>query len=111
MNSQRGYGAGNDKVIRANSSVAEITSYNYGAFTSTGFDLTNDNSVNASSKKYIYMAIAAEGATTTTYDNTIDWPGGTAPTSPAIGETDVLTFSTSDGGATYKAVHAIDGAK
>jgi len=111
VNSQRGYGAGNDKVIRANSSVAEITSYNYGAFTSTGFDLTNDNSVNASSKKYIYMAIAAEGATTTTYDNTIDWPGGTAPTSPAIGETDVLTFSTSDGGATYKAVHAIDGAK
>jgi len=111
VNSQRGYGAGNDKVIRANSSVAEITSYNYGAFTSTGFDLTNDNSVNASSKKYIYMAIAAEGATTTTYNNTIDWPGGTAPTSPAIGETDVLTFSTSDGGATYKAVHAIDGAK
>ena len=48
---------------------------------------------------------------TITYDSTLQWSGGTAPTSPAIGETDVLTFNTTDGGTTYQAVQAISGAK
>ena len=47
---------------------------------------------------------------TITYSSTLEWPSGTAPTSPAIGETDVLTFSTTDGGTSYQAVQAIDGA-
>ena len=47
---------------------------------------------------------------TITYDTAIEWPGGTAPTSPAIGDTDVITFSTRDGGTTYNAALAIDGA-
>ena len=46
-----------------------------------------------------------------TYDTSIQWAGGTAPTSPSIGETDILTFSTRDGGTTYNAVLAIDGAQ
>ena len=48
---------------------------------------------------------------TITYDTAIEWPSGTAPTSPAIGETDVITFNTRDGGSTYQGVLAIDGAK
>ena len=48
---------------------------------------------------------------TVTYDTAIEWPSGTAPTSPAIGETDVITFNTRDGGSTYQGVLAIDGAK
>ena len=48
---------------------------------------------------------------TITYDSTIEFAGGTAPTSPAIGDTDILTFSTRDGGTTYQSVLAIDGAK
>ena len=48
---------------------------------------------------------------TITYDTAIQWAGGTAPTSPATGETDVLTFSTRDGGTTYSAALAIDGAQ
>ena len=48
---------------------------------------------------------------TITYDTAIQWAGGTAPTSPAIGETDVLTFTTRDGGTTYNAALAIDGAQ
>jgi len=105
-------GAG-EKRLEWNTSDAESTA---GAdrvnVSSTGFSIaTTNTNVNSNGDNYIYMAIAAESATTTTYNNTIDWAGGTAPTSPAIGETDVLTFSTSDGGATYKAVHAIDGAK
>ena len=47
---------------------------------------------------------------TITYPSTLKWPSGTAPTSPAIGDTDVITFNTIDGGTTYKSVVAIDGA-
>jgi len=57
----------------------------------------------------IYQYSTATPATIT-YPSTLEWPSGTAPTSPAIGETDVLTFSTTDGGTTYQAVQAIDGA-
>lgn len=48
---------------------------------------------------------------TITYDSSIQWPSGTAPTSPASGETDVVTFTTRDGGTTYQGILAIDGAK
>jgi len=58
----------------------------------------------------IYQYSTATPATIT-YPSTLEWPSGTAPTSPAIGETDVLTFSTTDGGTSYQAVQAIDGAK
>ena len=57
---------------------------------------------------YQYSIVAAA---TITYDTNIQWAGGTAPTSPAIGDTDVLTFSTRDGGTTYNAALAIDGAQ
>jgi sugar lactone lactonase YvrE len=49
-------------------------------------------------------------AYTVTYDSTLQWGGGTAPDSPLANETDVLTFSTRDGGTTYQAAIAIDGA-
>jgi DNA-binding beta-propeller fold protein YncE len=58
----------------------------------------------------IYQYSSATPATIT-YDPDLQWSGGTAPTSPAIGETDVLTFNTTDGGTTYKSALAIDGAK
>jgi len=47
---------------------------------------------------------------TITYPSTIQFSGGTAPTAPAVGDTDVLTFNTTDGGTTYNAALAIDGA-
>jgi len=50
------------------------------------------------------------GSYTITYSSAIEFHGGTAPDSPAAGETDVLTFSTRDGGTTYHATQAIDGA-
>ena len=111
MDTQRGFTSGNDKVLRANSSGAEATAYDYGTGTSTGFELTNDISVNSSGGSYIYMAIRAESLPTITYDPTLEWSGGTAPTAPAKGETDVVTFNTRDGGSTYQGVLAIDGAK
>ena len=57
------------------------------------------------------LQYSTAAAATITYDSTIEFAGGTAPTSPAIGETDVLTFTTRDGGTSYQAVQAINGAK
>jgi hypothetical protein len=54
--------------------------------------------------------VGATNEGTITYHVSIQWPGGTAPTSPAIGDTDVITFNTTDGGTTYQAALAIDGA-
>jgi sugar lactone lactonase YvrE len=45
-----------------------------------------------------------------TYPSTVEFEEGTAPTSPAIGETDVIAFSTRDGGTSYQAAQAVDGA-
>ena len=53
---------------------------------------------------------STESGITVTYDTDLEWSGGTAPTAPATGETDVITVSTRDGGTTYQAIQAIDGA-
>jgi hypothetical protein len=66
--------------------------------------------LSGSSNDKVYQYSVASSATIT-YPSTLEWPSGTAPTSPAIGETDVITFTTSDGGTTYQAIQAIDGAK
>jgi sugar lactone lactonase YvrE len=57
----------------------------------------------------VYQYSCASAATIT-YDSTLQWGGGTAPDSPAANETDVITFTTRDGGTTYQAAIAIDGA-
>jgi len=62
---------------------------------------------NTNDKVHQYTGGAAY---TVTYDSTLQFGGGTAPDSPAANETDVLTFSTRDGGTTYQAAIAIDGA-
>ena len=99
--------------IEANTSDAEDpdTSGNNAILPSaSGFRLFNTNQ-NASGSDYIYIAIRSPFVPTLTYDPDLNWSTGTAPTSPAIGETDVITFSTTDGGTSYQAVQAIDGAK
>jgi sugar lactone lactonase YvrE len=45
---------------------------------------------------------------TFTYPSSVDWPSGTAPDAPAVGETDVLVFYTEDGGTTYYGFQAGD---
>ena len=58
-----------------------------------------------------FFEYSAASDFTITYNSSIKFSGGTAPTSPATGETDIVTFDTTDGGTTYLASHAIDGAK
>ncbi len=102
---------GEDQIIEANTNGAESTA-DVVDFTDTGFTpKSNFSNTNTNGHTFIYMAIAAEEGASTTYDSSIKWSGGEAPTSPAIGETDVITLDTTDGGTTYRAAHAIDGAK
>ena len=103
---------GDDALLFADTNSDELGSYASLSVTSTGFklDATHDW-VNTSGETYVYIAIANPSASTITYDSSIQFGGGTAPDSPAIGETDVLTFSTRDGGTSYQAMQAIDGAK
>lgn len=45
--------------------------------------------------------ITPSATVTITYPASVAWSGGIAPASPAVGETDLLTFYTEDGGTTY----------
>jgi hypothetical protein len=48
------------------------------------------------------------GPATFTYPSSVEWPSGTAPDAPAVGETDILSFYTTDGGTTYYGFKAGD---
>ncbi len=48
-----------------------------------------------------YSTTGSAAAATFSYPSSVKWSGGTAPTAPANGETDVYTFYTTDGGTTY----------
>ena len=101
-------GTGNSKILEPNTSDAELSSSNWITPTSTGFTAGTSATDSAN---YIYVAIRAQDVPSTTYDSNIKFSGGTAPASPAIGETDVITLDTTDGGTNYYASLAIDGAK
>lgn len=69
---------------------------------STGFTpRTNDNKSNGNGHNYIYVAIRSDGDPAITWPATIKWPGGITPTAPAVGETDLYTFTTDDSGSSY----------
>ena len=102
-----GTSAGTAYLVPDQSYAEDSTYTNYVNPTSTGFGVD----AFSPSADYIYVAIRNESSYTITYPSTLEFSGGTAPTSPAIGETDVLTISTTDGGTTYQAVQAIDGAR
>ena len=57
LDTERGWGSGNDKVLRPNLENAQYNN-DLGAPTSTGFTLTVDNGSNASGRKYVYYAHA-----------------------------------------------------
>lgn len=45
---------------------------------------------------------------TITWPSSIEWAGGSAPSAPATGETDVFTFVTDDGGTSYVGLKTAD---
>ena len=113
FDSARGAGtSGNDPYLRPSSAGDEQGSnIDNIDFTSTGFTLKrSDGAVNGSGDNYIYVAIRSAAATSITYPSSVKFQGGIAPQTPANGETDLLTFSTKDGGTSYTGVHSIDNA-
>ena len=57
---------------------------------------------------YIYIAIRAASDPDITWPSSIEWAGGIAPSAPAVGETDVYTLVTDDGGTSYVGVKTAD---
>jgi len=55
----------------------------------------------------VYQYSTATGATLT-WPSSIEWAGGVAPSAPAVGETDVFTLVTDDGGTSYVGVKTAD---
>jgi len=101
-------------AYRPSTASYDSVSYAYGALaTSIGITFGDNGTKmylnNGASTGSVHQYNSATPATIT-YDSALQWPSGTAPDSPAIGETDVITFSTRDGGTTYQAAQAIDGA-
>ena len=47
------------------------------------------------------LKVTPSGTVTLTWPASVDWAGGTAPTTPASGATSVFVFYTQDGGTTY----------
>lgn len=54
------------------------------------------------------LKVTPSATVTITWPASVDWAGGTAPTAPASGETDVFTFYTQDGGTNWYGFQAGD---
>jgi hypothetical protein len=104
----RGMGAGNDPYLLASSSASE-NSIGIIQANSTGFELTSTyGGWNASGGDYIYIAIRTPSDPAITWPSSVEFAGGVSPSAPAVGETDLFTFSTDDSGTTYVGVKTAD---
>jgi hypothetical protein len=92
------------QILSANQSAAESAD--------TSFTLTNNGFTPTTNfgGTLIYIAIRSASAPAITWPTNIEWTGGSTPSTPAEGETDVYTFTTDDGGTTYTGIHSIDNA-
>jgi hypothetical protein len=69
-------------------------------FNNTGTKLYISAGYLAGESIYQYST-SSTALATRTYPASVIWSGGTTPTTPANGETDVYSFYTDDGGTTY----------
>lgn len=101
---------GFDNFLLAENSIYELNNAEDSIdFTSTGFTLKSSNTnMNASGGSYVYIAIRAASDPDITWPASVQWTAGTAPQSPAVGEKDVYTFVTDDGGTTYIGLQTAD---
>jgi len=76
--------------------------------TSTNTTFTFSNPPASGTAFGFSLELTAGGTHTITYPAAVDWAGGSAPDAPASGETDVLVFTTHDGGTTWYGFRAGD---
>jgi hypothetical protein len=81
-----------------------------GTYTASGTTLSRtvaessnaDAALNLTGSAVVYVsAVTPSGTYTVTWPASVDWAGGTAPTAPASGATNVYSFYTQDGGTIY----------
>jgi len=100
---------GFDARLHPQSNEAEANNSDIIDFLSNGFQPTNTGTLNnGNNETYIYIAIRAASDPDITWPSSIEWAGGVAPSAPAVGETDVFTFTTDDGGTSYVGVKTAD---
>lgn len=85
-----------------------LTSYNNDVSLSTGNyfaeTLTGNTTYtfsNAGAVQAFQMEITGASTYTITWPASVEWVAGAAPASPSVGETDIYTFVTDDGGTSY----------
>lgn len=77
--------------------------FNIALTSATTVSFTNPPASDFAKKFQVKLSILSSYASTisVTWPASITWETGSAPTLPALGQTDVLEFYTSDGGTTY----------
>lgn len=88
----------------ANSFTLSTTGNTTFTFDYSGVNLTTNDAYG------FILKVTAGGTHTLTWPSSVDWAGGTAPTAPASGETDVYVFYTVDGGTNWYGALAIGAA-
>lgn len=91
--------------------TVDCESGNVFALSTTGNTTFTFSNPPASGTAYGFLLkLTAGGTHTITYPASVDWAAATAPDAPASGETDMLVFTTVDGGTTWYGALAIDAA-
>ena len=88
------------------SSDIDLATGNY--FADTLIANTTYTISNAGDVQSFQLEVTGASTYTITWPSSIEWAGGVAPSAPAVGETDVFTFSTDDGGTSYVGVKTAD---
>jgi hypothetical protein len=111
-------------VVYVSATDADFREETVGTISSSTLDLSTGNVFSdapATSPTYVFsnppatgtaygftLKVTPSATVTVTWPASVDWAGGTAPTAPASGETDVYAFYTQDGGTTYYGFQAGD---
>lgn len=113
----------NDKdfILKNAVEVGGSTKTTIGTITSGTVDLSTGNYFKetlAANTTYVFsnpatvqafqLEVTGASTYTITWPTSVEWTGGTAPSAPASGETDVYTFVTDDGGTSYVGIQSAD---
>ena len=113
----------NDKdfVVNGPVVVGKDIKVTLGSITSSDIDLATGNYFadtlaanttytisNAGDVQSFQLEVTGASTYTITWPSSIEWAGGSAPSAPATGETDVFTLITDDGGTSYVGVKSAD---
>ena len=104
-------GSTGDKIYQystgstVNTATFDIHTGNY--FTHTPSANVNYAFSNPGDVQTFQLEVTPSSTVTITWPSSIEWAGGTAPSSPASGQKDLYTITTDDGGTTYFGVPSV----